>query len=71
MFALLICASVRCCVPGERKKESQSEREEEGRGRERELLHQRHQQEISFRSLKGKMSILDEKSIYYYGLVCV
>lgn len=37
MFALLICASVRCCVPGERKKERQSKIEnEEGRERERE-----------------------------------
>lgn len=74
VFVLLFCASVRCRMPGEIKKERARERErggwkkEKGRKRERELVHQRHQQVNRPQSLKTKMSVLDEECIYYMGL---
>lgn len=80
VFVLLFCASVRCRMPGEIKKERARERRmeekrerggwkrEKGGKRERELVHQRHQQVNRPQSLKTKMSVLDEECIYYMGL---
>lgn len=77
VFVLLFCASVRCRMPGEIKKERARERErggwkrEKGRKRERELVHQRHQQVNRPQSLKTKMSVLDEECIYYWDCLCM